>query len=176
MDKNRGRQNASLLAALNSALILLENLAVLIAAIALVAAVLLVAINALSRHLFSLPLEFQLELTEAYLLVMLISLALPWSFRNGGFIRITIFSELFNTHIWNYLFKLGLLASSFYLGILGLEAFVIFKDAWVKNHLIMGVIDWPVAWSWIWIPIGCWLLSARLVLMALNVGPQPRGH
>lgn len=62
-------------------LTLLENLCAIIAAVALITAILLVSANALSRHLFSIPIEFQLELTQSYLLVMLITLALPWGFR-----------------------------------------------------------------------------------------------
>lgn len=154
----------------------IENIAAVVAGIALVVAVLLVSANALTRHLLAMPIEFQLELTQSYLLVMLITLALPWGFREGGFIRITLLSELLGDSVWHWIFKVGLVSSSIYLALLGFEAGVVFVDAWVKRHMIMGVIDWPVAWSWIWIPIGCWLLALRTLLMALGVGAQPRGH
>ena len=42
-----------------------ENLCAVVAAAALIIAVLLVSANALSRHLFSAPIEFQLELTQS---------------------------------------------------------------------------------------------------------------
>jgi TRAP-type C4-dicarboxylate transport system permease small subunit len=154
----------------------LENVCAIVAGISLLVAILLVSANALSRHLFSAPLEIQLELTESYLLVMLIALALPWSFRKGGFIRITIFAEVFNQTVWNAAYQIGLIASALYMAILGYEAFDVFLDAWQKNYLIMGVIDWPVAWSWVWIPIGCWLLAARALLMAFGFGDEPQGH
>lgn len=154
----------------------LENLCAIAAALALVVAVILVSANALSRHLFSLPIEFQLELTQSYLLVMLITLALPWGFRCGGFIRITLLADLMGERNWRSVYRIGLLVSSAYLALLGYESFTVFVDAWLKRHMIMGVIDWPVAWSWIWIPIGCWLLSLRTLLMALGAGDQPEGH
>lgn len=161
---------------LASGLTLIENIAAVAAGLALVSAVLLVSANALSRHLFSMPIEFQLELTQSYLLVMLITLALPWGFREGGFIRITLFSDLFGERLWHRLFQVGLWFSAAYLVILGFQAGLVFVDAWVKRHMIMGVIDWPVAWSWIWISIGCWLLALRTALMALGAGVQPKGH
>lgn len=154
----------------------LENLCAIAAALALIVAILLVSANALSRHLFSLPIEFQLELTQSYLLVMLITLALPWGFRCGGFIRITLLADLMGERTWRSVYRIGLLVSSAYLALLGYEGFTVFVDAWLKRHMIMGVIDWPVAWSWIWIPIGCWLLSMRTLLMALGAGDQPEGH
>jgi len=157
-------------------LTLLENLCAIIAAVALITAILLVSANALSRHLFSIPIEFQLELTQSYLLVMLITLALPWGFRCGGFIRITLLAELMGERAWRYVYRIGLLVSSAYLALLGFEGFTVFIDAWLKKYMIMGVIDWPVAWSWIWIPIGCWLLSMRTLLMAFGAGDQPEGH
>lgn len=161
---------------LASILTVLENICAVVAALALVVAILLVSSNALSRHLFSIPIEFQLELTQSYLLVMLITLALPWGFRCGGFIRITLLADLFGRRAWHVVYRIGLLMSSAYLALLGYEAYTVFINAWTKKHMIMGVIDWPVAWSWIWIPIGCWLLSTRTLLMALGAGEQPEGH
>ena len=155
---------------------LLEDGCVVVAGVALVIAILLVSTNALSRHVFSTPIEFQLELTQSYLMVMLITLALPWGFRQGGFIRITLLADLFGQRLWQWIYRVGLLASSCYLILLGYEASVVFFDAWNKKLLIMGVIDWPVAWSWIWIPIGCWLLAMRTFLMALGAGELPQGH
>jgi TRAP-type C4-dicarboxylate transport system permease small subunit len=169
-------ENSQLLNRLARALLLVENSCAVIAAIALIAAVLLVGANAAGRHLFSAPIEFQLELTQTYLLVMLITLALPWGFRQGGFIRITLLAQWLPAQLWQGIYRVGLIFSAIYLGVLGFEAFVVFWEAWQKNHMIMGVIDWPVAWSWIWIPIGCWLLSVRTLLMGLGVGDQPEGH
>lgn len=154
----------------------LEDSCAIAAGVALVVAILLVSANALSRHLFSAPIEFQLELTQSYLLVMLITLALPWGFRQGGFIRISLLADLFGKRLWHWVYRVGLLVSAGYLTLLGYEAAVVFFNAWTKNHLIMGVIDWPVAWSWIWIPIGCWLLAMRTFLMALGAGELPQGH
>ncbi len=161
---------------LSGGLTWVENFFAVLAGFALMVAVLLVSANALMRHLFAAPIEFQLELTQSYLLVMLITLALPWGFRQGGFIRITLLSGLMGQTLWNWVYRIGLLMSSAYLLLLGYEAYAVFINAWQKKHMIMGVIDWPVAWSWIWIPIGCGLLSLRTLLMALGIGEQPEGH
>ena len=153
-----------------------ENICAVIAGVALVVAILLVSANAISRHLFAAPIEFQLELTQSYLLVIMITRALPWGFRLGGFIRISLLSEVIPAKVWRSIYQVGLLASAVYLLILGYEAGTMFIDAYVNKHMIMGVIDWPVAWSWIWIPIGCWMLTLRTFLMAMGAGDQPEGH
>ena len=173
---HREKVSRGLLERLAYGLTFIENICVVIAGFALVVAILLTSANAFSRHLFAAPIEFQLELTQTYLLVILITLALPWGFRQGGFIRITLLSEILGQKMWHRIYQSGLIISSLYLLLLGYETLIVFIDAWNKKHMIMGVIDWPVAWSWIWIPIGCGLLAMRTFIMAVGAGDKPQGH
>lgn len=170
------RKGGESLERLAHGLSVVENVCAAVAGVALVLAILLVSANAVTRHLFAAPIEFQLEFTQSYLLVIMITLALPWGFRQGGFIRITLLSEVIPASLWQSIYQVGLIVSAIYMALLGYEAGTMFVDAYVNKHMIMGVIDWPVAWSWIWVPIGCWMLAIRTFLMALGVGDQPQGH
>ncbi|MCI5075399.1 TRAP transporter small permease [Oricola sp.] len=146
----------------------LETMAAIVAGAFLLAAMVIVSADAAMRYLFARPLTFQFALTENYLLVGLILMALPWGFRTGGYIRIETLPRLLPPPLGAGLIRLGLAASAGYLGALTFYSWGKFHSAWVKGEVVLGVIDWPVSLSWIWVPLGCGLLSIRLILSALG--------
>ncbi|AWB32785.1 TRAP transporter small permease [Orrella marina] len=144
----------------------LENIGAVIAGSVLLFCMVLVSFDALLRYAFAAPLTFQLHLTQYYLLVLLTMLGLSWGYRSGGSIQITFLVNRLPENIRGLVARAGLLASSAYVAVLAVKAWEVFERAWVRDTVVMGVIDWPVAWSWIWVPIGCALLSTRLLLDA----------
>ncbi|SMF65826.1 TRAP-type C4-dicarboxylate transport system, small permease component [Tistlia consotensis] len=143
-----------------------EAAAAVLAGCGALAAMLLVSADAVIRHLFAQPLTFQLYFTEHYLLVSMALLALPWGFRTGGFIRIEGFAMAVPLSLRGPLLRTGLLAGAGYIGYLGWLGLGKFQEALAGHEVDMGVIDWPIAWSWIWVPLGCGLLALRLTLAA----------
>jgi TRAP-type C4-dicarboxylate transport system permease small subunit len=156
-------------------LVRIENVAAIGAGCAVVAAMVLVSLDAVMRHVLASPLTFQLHLTQYYLLVSMALLALPWGYRNGGAIQIRLLIGNLPRRLAEPIVRLGLLAAAVYLTVLAWEGYQVFHEALVQNEVIMGVIDWPVAWSWIWVPVGCGLLALRLVLDATEPQLRPIG-
>jgi TRAP-type C4-dicarboxylate transport system permease small subunit len=163
---------AGLHARLDRALGWLENTAVVVAGCAMVAAMLLTAVDAIARYAFNSPLTFQQYLTENYLMVALVTLALPWGFRTGGYIRIESLLLMLPKPIAMTVMRAGLLASAAFVAVLAWMAGGHYLEAYRSNAVQFGEIDWSVSWSWVWVPIGCGLLAARLLLTAL--GPPQR--
>ncbi|SEP93277.1 TRAP transporter small permease [Thalassovita taeanensis] len=153
---------------LNRALCLAENLCAILAGGAAVAAMLLVSVDAIMRYAFASPLTFQLYLTENYLLVMLFVMAMSWGFRTGGFIRIDGPLRRLPPVLCQIVMRVGLAASALYMGYLTRQGFYKFLDVFASGEADLGVIDWPVWLSWVWIPIGCGLLTLRLALDAID--------
>lgn len=151
---------------MNKVLCWMENVAAVAAGCAALVTMVLVTFDAILRHLFAWPLTFQLHLTQYYLLVALTMLGLSWGYRTGGAIQIKLLTDPLPDVFVGPLIRTGLLASSVYVASLAWYASLVFHRAWTRDSVIMGVIDWPVAWSWIWIPIGCGLLALRLLLDA----------
>jgi TRAP-type C4-dicarboxylate transport system permease small subunit len=143
---------------------LVENALAALGGIAIASAMLLVSADAVMRHLFSAPLTFQFTLTESYLMVMGFSLALPWGYRTGGRIRIMLLLEGIAGGPRGWLIRGGNVIAAFYLSVLAWKALEKTIAAFQRNDLVMGVIDWPVGWSWVWIPIGLMILALRLLL------------
>ena len=88
----------------------LETAAACIAGVAMVCAMLLVTADALLRHLFDNPLTFQIALTEKYLLVTMILMAMPWGFRTGGYIRIDELTRRLPIPVAEVVLRAGLVA------------------------------------------------------------------
>ena len=162
-------------ARLDRALALVETAGAVVAGAVLVAVMLLVSADAILRHLFAAPLTFQLTLTESYLLVAMAMLALPWGYRKGGAIQVRLLLDATPKAFNNAVIRLALLAAAVYLGALAIYAWDRFHEAFANDEVTMGVIDWPVDWSWVWVPLGCGLLSLRVLLDALAPQLRPIG-
>lgn len=153
-----------------------EDVAALVAGAATLAMMILVSINALLRYFFAAPLAFQFHVTQHYLLVCTTMLALPWGYRRGGAIQIRLLLDRIPPKLGGLLTRVGLLGSGLYLCFITKEAYAVFHEALVDREVVMGVVDWPVAWSWVWIPVGCGLLATRLLLDATAVHLRSIGN
>lgn len=145
-----------------------ENGLIALGGVAIALAMVLVSADAFMRHVFSNPLTIQYTLTEQYLMVMGFSLALPWGYRTGGRIRILLLLNAFPQPVRLWVMRIGNVAAAIYLGFLAWKAFGKAETAFARNDLMMGVIDWPVGWSWIWIPVGLSFLILRLLVDACD--------
>ena len=148
----------------------IENAAAAIAAGLMLVAMVIVTIDTVMRYVFRAPLTFQYYLTENYLLVGMIALGLSWGFRTGGYVRITVLIQHFRETWRNLVLRIGILMSAVYAGLLGWTAWGQFWSAYTTGRVQIAEINWPVAWSWVWIPIGCALLCVRLILT--GTGPS----
>lgn len=164
----RGAMFATTMQRADSWLQWVERACALVSGVAVIAAMLLVATDAMMRHLFAMPLTFQLVLTQDYLLVALLLLAMPWGYRSGGFIRLDFLLTALPSRPRQVVHRLGLAVSSLYIAKLAFLSWEQFEKAWSRGDVVMGVIDWPVSWSWIWLPVGLGLLALRLVVDALS--------
>lgn len=153
----------------------IEDVAVVIGGIAIVAAMLLVSADAVLRYVFGAPLSFQLHVTEFYLLPAALMMALAWGYRNGGTIQISILLVVMPPWLSNPIIRLCLATASVYMAYLAWRSYFTFARAFRRNEVVMGVLDWPVSLSWVWIPLGCGLLAARLMMDAIAPRLRPIG-
>ena len=147
-----------------------EIAAAVIAAAMMLAAMVLNTADALFRYALNSPLNFNLFVTENYLMVGLICMPVAWAFKTGGYIRITFMLYALPRLLQTILLRVGLLASGIYCAQLAWLGGYEWWDTYSTGSVDMGVYDWPWHWSWIWIPIGMGLLSLRLLLTC--VGPR----
>ena len=155
-------------------LVPVENAAACVSGVFTALAMVLTTLDALMRYLFSAPLVFQFYLTANYLLVGIILMALPWGFRTGGYIRVSILTEVMPERLRFLLFRVGLLVSAAYLALLAWKGWQYFLKTWLSGQVYVEDLNWPVYLSWIWIPVGMGLLTLRVLMVAF--GPAEHLH
>lgn len=159
-------------ARLDAGLCRIELVALVVAGVAIVCAMLLVSADAMLRYLFAAPLAFQLHVSEFYLLPASLMMAMAWGFRTGGAIQISILMAVLPERLAVPLTRLLLAVSAVYMAYLAWRSSLIFLRAFRRHEVVMGVLDWPVSLSWIWVTLGCGLLAVRLLTDA--VAPKMR--
>lgn len=160
--------------ALDRVLRTLEVGAAIIGGVAMVAAMVLTSMDAVLRYLFNAPLSFNSYLTTYYLMVAMLVMPLAWAFRTGGYIRVVFLVSLLPPKLGAALLRIGKLVGAGYFGALAWLSGQTFWKIYQAGDIQMGAIDWPVAWSWVWLPMGLGLLSLRMLLMVF--GPADELH
>jgi TRAP-type C4-dicarboxylate transport system permease small subunit len=167
-------ERGGVLGALDRALRVLENIAAVVGGVMMLAAMVLTSLDAILRYTINAPIVFNFYLTEKYLLVGTIMMPMAWGFRTGGYIRLMALAQVLPGGPRHLLFRAGFLVSSLYVAVLAWLAGGYFLEVHSRGLVQMGVIDWPVSWSWIWVPLGLTLFALRLLLTA--VGPPQDLH
>jgi len=146
----------------------LENAAAVVGGAMMLMAMVFMSLDATMRYLFNSPIQIASRLIEFYFMVGMFAMPLAWGFRTGGYIRIIAAVSLLPVAVKNLILRLGLLVSSGYVGALCWMSGRHFLEAWQSGEVYVGVLDWSVAWSWIWVPAGLGLLAVRLLLLAFG--------
>lgn len=123
----------------------------------------LMSLDAFMRYFFNAPMQWQYALTSLYLLPAIVCPALAWGFRTGGFIRVAELGFL-PPIIRQTLLRAGLLLSCCYVGVLAWKSGGYLMDVLGSAEVAITTLQWPVWLSWICVPTGLGLLSARLLL------------
>ncbi len=153
-----------------------ETLAAIVGGCAIVLVMVLVSADAVLRRVFASPLTFQLPLSENYLLVAAVMLSLAWGYRQGGAIQVRLLLDRLPKRAGAIFVRVGLAVSTIYMAVLAGLSWTNFYRALVDHEVVMGVIDWPVSWSLVWVPLGCCLLAIRLALDACEPDLRRIGH
>lgn len=146
----------------------LENLLHAIGCIALVLVAGFINADIIMRVVFSIPLQVQFEVIELYLMPMLATLSLAWVLRKGGHLSLEIFQPSHFGKAWPYLRNFALLASLAFFAALTYKSGNFAFKAFAKDKIYMGIIDWPLGWAYVAIPIGCGVLCLRLVMEVMK--------
>ena len=130
---------------------------------ALVLVAMLLNADILLRLFFNRPVQIQFEATELYLMPMLATLSLSRVFRDGGHIALEIVPEdLLGRASAAIRTVILLLSAAFFAAVTYTSGHFALR-AFVRGDFEFGVIDWPLGWAYAAIPLGCGVLTLRLV-------------
>ena len=118
------------------------------------------------RLLFSTPLQFQFEMVEFYLMPAVATLSLARVFRDGGHLALEFVTpEMFGS-LWPAVRIFMHVAAAAFFAAVTVMSGQLALHALSENQVYFGIIDWPLGWAYLSVPVGCAVLTARLLLDA----------
>lgn len=131
-----------------------------------------VIINAdiLMRLVFNKPVQIQFELTELYLMPALAMLSLSRVFRDGGHLALEFVPENLPGISGAAISKLRLMLPALFFATVTFMSGKFCLHAFMHGEIEYGVIDWPLGWAYAVVPLGCGVLTLRLIYDAFATG------
>ena len=159
---------------------LFEKLFMAMAIVSIFIMMLSISADALSRYLFGRPITGQYEFTQFYLLVILIFMALPRTYVSGGHIRLKLLDRYLRKIPFNLSERCNVALGAIVFGAIayvsGLEAI----EKFIHQDRLFGAVQFPMYWSYVWVPLGSGLMALRLIYETFvpgqHHGSQPEGE
>lgn len=123
----------------------------------------LINADILLRLFFNEPVQIQFELTELYLMPALATLSLSRVFRDGGHLALDFVPEYLPGLIGVVIAKLRLLLPAAFFAIVTFMSGKFCYHAFAHGDVEYGVVDWPLGWAYVVVPLGCGVLTLRLI-------------
>ncbi|MCD6675368.1 MAG: TRAP transporter small permease [Burkholderiaceae bacterium] len=136
-----------------------------------VAMMLLVSADALGRFVLHSPITGAYELTEDYLMVILVFLGLSYSYRKGAFVRVTSFTRFFPRRLRLVLERVSAAAAAVVVGAIAAGGFDMTVHAIRIGEFSSNLLQYPLAPAYALVVVGCALLALRL-LQSLFAAPS----
>ncbi|WP_179151842.1 TRAP transporter small permease [Oceanobacillus senegalensis] len=145
----------------------LENFFLRFSQLALVIMMILTSLDALSRYIFSQSIIGAYEITEMYLMVILVFLSMSYVQKIDGHIRLDILFERLPSRLQDTLNIVYYLLGALLMGFIGYQGLLMSLNAWQNNLVMSGLINFPLWLSYIWVPIGSFLIMIRQIILSI---------
>ena len=122
-----------------------------------------ISADAMSRYLFGSPITGQYEFTQFYLLVILVFMAFARTYTLGGHIRIRLLDRVLQKIPFNLSERVNAVLSALAFGVLSYVSLMEAIEKFANQDKLFGAIQFPIYWSYVWIPLGSTLMTLRLV-------------
>ncbi|MBX9453647.1 MAG: TRAP transporter small permease [Mesorhizobium sp.] len=149
---------------LERALSFFDRIFMAIAQLAIFVMMLSISVDALGRYLFNRPLQGSFEFTTLYLMVILTFLGLPATYASGGHIRLDVLKPWLARIPGNPVERVNALIAAGIFGFLAWHSGIEAVSKFIDRDTSFGVIQFPLYWSYVWVPLGCGLLALRLAV------------
>lgn len=137
--------------------------------LSILAMMVLTALDASSRYIFDKPIMGAYEITERYLMIILVFLSMSYVQKVDGHIRLDILFEKFSQRLQDALNIFYFLLAALLMAFIGYEGAISTYNAIANNLQLSGLINFPLWLSYIWIPLGSFLITIRLLITIIRL-------
>lgn len=123
-----------------------------------------ISADALGRYLLNRPLQGSFEFTSLYLMVILTFLGMPATYARGGHIRLDVLRPYLARIPGKPVERINALVAACVFGILTWYAGGEAISKFIERDTTFGIVQFPLYWSYVWVPLGCGALTLRLLV------------
>lgn len=131
--------------------------------LSLVLVAVLINADIILRIVLQVPVQFQFEVTELYLMPALATLSLSRVFRDGGHLALDFVKDDLPGPLGLVITKLRLLIPAAFFATVTFMSGKFALNAFANGAVEYGVIDWPLGWAYVVVPLGTGVLVLRLI-------------
>ena len=153
----------------------LERGFMLVAQLAIVVMMLTISIDATGRYVFNKPLTGGYDLVTFYFMIMLGFLAMPDTYARNGHIRLDVMASRLSHVPGQIPERINALLAAVVFAFITWYAGHDAVEKFVHLETSFGAIQFPMYWSYVWVPIGAALLTVRLALEVVFPKPLVNG-
>lgn len=140
-----------------------------VAKIAVLIMMFITTADAVMRYLFNQALVGAYHFSEKYLMVIIVFFSLSYVMKMKGHISIDLFKKYLPKKLVKVLDMIYMLLAAILMFFIGYQAMIMTQEAYVNHYVATGIISWPTWLSWIWIPVGAYLFTLRLLFIFLQL-------
>jgi len=150
----------------------IERLCFRLSCIAVFFMMLLVTVDAIARYALDSPIVGVYEITEDYLMVILVFLGLSHAFRKGAFVRVTSFVRFVPARARTAFEKLCAAASIAVFALIAAGGFTTGLHAARIGEFSSNILHYPLAPAYFLVTVGSVMLCARLIQSLMGSLPD----
>lgn len=139
-----------------------------IAQIAVFIMMLLTTADAAMRYIFNHAIIGAFYFSEKYLMVIVVFLSISYVMKMGGHIRIDMFLRYLPKTLVKVLDIIYPLLAATLMFAIAYQSMHVTIGYYVTKSVEAGLIPWPIWLSWIWVPIGAYMFTLRLLLISIQ--------
>ena len=123
----------------------------------------LTSVDALLRYLFNNPIIGVYEITEDYLLVALVFLALSYTYRKGRHVRVEAIAQFIPDRIMGPIDAVLRIAAFAFFLLVTIAGWQVFAHAVEIKEFSSNILRYPLAPAYFLVVLGCALLCLRII-------------
>ncbi|MFC4801256.1 TRAP transporter small permease [Neobacillus sp. GCM10023253] len=125
---------------------------------------LLITADALARYIFHQSIPAVYNITESYLMVLVVFLGMAYAHYKDDHIKFELIINLMPRGVQKILHVVTHFFALVFFAAIGYEGLLLTEDAWLNNASSGGIVSIPMYLSYIWVPLGSFMLVFISVL------------
>lgn len=146
----------------------LDNILAYFASATLFVLMMWIFLDAALRYLFNNPIVGTIEFSGEYLLIIIIYFSISYTFKHGDQVSVNFIVDKFPKNIRKYLRVFSNVFAMFVFIILGKNSIARGLELYKQDIRSSGLLDYPIAPAYIFICIGIFMITIRLLIDSIN--------